>query len=359
MSSLSLPLALSVALAAGAFPRAARADGAADAQRAKELFEHGRDLRSHGNCADALPLFQKAYSLYPTGLGSLRNVAICDETLGRMASARSAWRELRRALGANADPKYAGWTDDADHAAARLAPQVATLTIDLSVVETAGGAARPVGPADGIDVTVDGQAVAREQLGAPIEHDAGTIVVRAVGASGAAPDEATVALTAGVSKHVALHVTIATATPTAVATSAATSATSAPVPAADPATFGPDGPEPPHPSPLRMGAWVALGIGAAGLTGALVSFSFRQSALADLATSCPNYAGGTCDPAKESIVSSDVNRGRTASTLINVFGAVGLAGAAAGVALFTLSRSPSSKTAVVLTPNGVAAAGAF
>jgi hypothetical protein len=356
LRSLSLPLALSAALVAGALPRAAHADGAADAQRAKELFEHGRDLRSHGNCADALPLFQKAYSLYPTGLGSLRNVAICDETLGRMASARSAWRELRRALGANADPKYAGWTDDADHAAVRLAPQVATLTIDLSVVETAGGAGRPVGPADGIDVTVDGQAVAREQLGAPIEHDAGTVVVRAVGASGAAPDEATVALAAGESKHVALHVTIATATPTAVATSAATRA---PGQVAEPATFSPDGPAPARPSPLRTSAWVALGIGAAGLTGALVSFSFRQSALAELATNCPNYAGGTCDPAKESMVSSDVNRGRTASTLINVFGAVGLAGSIAGVTLFALSRSPSSKTAVVLTPNGVAAAGAF
>lgn len=341
---------LSAALLAGAVPRAAQADATADAARAKELFEHGRDLRSHGNCADALPLFQKAYSLYPPGLGSLRNVAVCEESLGRAASARSAWLELRRALSTNKDPKYAGWPEDADRAAARLAPQVATLTIELAVVETAGGAGRPVTPADAIEVMVDGQAVTREQLGAPIEHDPGTVVVRAVSTAGGSPDEATVALAAGENKHVPLRVTLATST----------SATSAPQPAAGVPAIVPEAEQPvKRASSLRTGAWIALGVGAAGLTGALVSFSFRQSALGDLAANCPNYASAPCAPAKETVVASDVNRGRTASTLLNVFGAVGIAGTVAGVALFTLSKSPSNKTAIVLTPTGVAATGAF
>lgn len=334
-------------LVTAALPRAAKADIAADAARAKDLFEHGRDLRSHGDCADALPLFQKAYALYPPGLGSLRNVAICRETLGRMASARSAWLELRRALSTSNDPKYAGWSEDADRAAARLAPRVATLTIDVAVAEAAGVAGRPAAPTDGIDVTVDGQPLAREQLGASIEHDPGSVVVRAAGATGAVPDEATVVLAAGESKHVALRVTIASATPP-------------PNPAAESPAIAP-GPEQParRASQLRTGAWIAFGVGAAGLTGALISFSFRQSALGDLGANCPNYASAPCEPSKQSIVASDVNRGHTASTLVNVFGAIGIAGSVTGVALFTLSKSSSNRTAVVLTPTGVAAAGAF
>ncbi len=337
---------LTAVLVTAALPRLAKADAAADAGRAKDLFEHGRDLRSHGDCADALPLFQKAYALYPPGLGSLRNVAICRETLGRTASARSAWLELRRALSTNNDPKYAGWSEDADRAAARLAPHVATLTIDVAV-DAPGEAGRPAAPTDGIDITVDGQALAREQLGAPIEHDPGSVVVRAVGATGTAPDETTVVLAAGESKHVALRVTIASATPPA-----------------NPAAESPaaaSGSEQParRASPLRTGAWIAFGVGAAGLTGALISFSFRQSALGDLSTNCPNYASAPCDATKQSVVASDVNRGHTASTMLNVFGAIGIAGSVAGVALFTLSKSSSNRTAVVLTPTGVAAAGAF
>ncbi len=344
MRLLSLSTVLSAVLVAAVVPRVARADGAADPARAKELFEHGRDLRGRGDCADALPLFQKAYSLYPAGLGSLRNVAACQEALGRTASARTAWLELRRALGANGDPKYAGWTEDADRASARLAPLVASLTIDLSLVETAGGPGRPVGPGDGVDVTIDGQALAREQLGTPIEHDPGTVVVRAVGTAGATPDEASVALAPGESKHVTLRLTLASATPPP-AGEVPASATEG-EPTATPA------------SPLRRGAWIALGVGAAGLAGALVSFSFRQSALGDLGVNCPNYNSAPCDPSKEAVVSSDLDRGRTASTMLNVFGAVGIAGAVTSVALFTLSV-PSRKTAILLSPGGVSAAGTF
>jgi hypothetical protein len=59
-------------------------------------------------------------------------------------------------------------------------------------------------------------------------------------------------------------------------------------------------------------------------------------------------------------VTSDINQGRTASTLINVFGAIGLAGAATGVVLYTLSaRDSGNKTGLVITPTGVGAVGMF
>jgi hypothetical protein len=341
--------ASAVLLVAGAVPRAARADSASDAARAKELFEHGRDLRNHGNCADALPLFHKAYATYPAGLGSLRNVALCDEAVGRFASARAAWLELRHALAMTSDPKYAGWTDDADRAASRLTSKVATLTIDLAVVDAPGAAGRPVAPADGVEVTVDGQALAREQLGVAIERDPGTAVVRAVGASSVAPEEATVALAAGESKHVALSVTIAAAPPPPGA---------APVVESEPdATPADDAVS--RASTLRTGAWIAAGVGAAGITGALISLAVRQSALSDLEADCPNYASAPCDASAGAKALSDADRGHTASTLFNVLGAVGVAGSIASVTLFALSSSPATRTAIVLTPAGVGAAGAF
>ena len=113
---------------------------------AKDLFTRGRELRVRGDCAQRGRAVRKAYELYPAALGSLRNEAECEESLGRFASARRAWVDLKRALLTNADPKYDGWTQDADQAAARLAPKLATLTIDVNVVAP-GGEAAPAGRA--------------------------------------------------------------------------------------------------------------------------------------------------------------------------------------------------------------------
>ncbi|MGZ3424178.1 MAG: tetratricopeptide repeat protein, partial [Polyangiales bacterium] len=52
---------------------------------AKDLFTRGRDLRKNGDCPGAITLFSKAYQLYPQGLGSLRNLAECEEQIGKFA----------------------------------------------------------------------------------------------------------------------------------------------------------------------------------------------------------------------------------------------------------------------------------
>jgi hypothetical protein len=97
----------------------ARADTASDA---KVLFARGRALRGAGDCAGAVPVFQQAYALYPAALGSLRNIAECDEALGDREAARRAWLDLGRALAVHPEAKYAGWSEDASQAAQRLAP---------------------------------------------------------------------------------------------------------------------------------------------------------------------------------------------------------------------------------------------
>jgi hypothetical protein len=341
----SLSFALLAALAVAA-PRAARADGGGDAAHAKELFEQGRELRSRGNCADALPFFQRAFAAYPAGLGSLRNVAVCQETLGRPTAARKAWLDLRRAVAASTDPKYAGWVEDADRAAAHLAPKVALLAVDLDVVDPAGG----TGPSfDAVDVTIDGQAVTRAELGAPIEHDPGPVTVRATGPGIGAPDQQSFTLAAGVTQHVLLHVTLSAAV-TAPDPGAASSI-SASVDDTDPNAA--------RRSRLRTGAWIATGVGAAGLAGALIALSFRQSALGALGSDCPEYATSACAASKQAIVTADVNRGRTASTMFDAFGVVAVAGAAASVTLFTFAATSSGHAAVVVAPTSVGAMGTF
>jgi hypothetical protein len=344
-----LPAALFALVVAIPVTQAARAD-APDAARARGLFEHGRELRAHGNYADALPLFQKAYALYPQGLGSLRNVAVCDEALGKPASARTAWLELRRALASTSDPKYAGWIDDADRAAAHLATQVATLTIDVAVISSPGDVTRPATLSDGIDVTLDGQALAREQLGTPIERDPGSAVVRAVGAPGVLPQEAAVVLAAGESKHVALRLSFVPAQPT--------ESDPTPVPAAEVPSAQQGGTRS-RPAALRAGAWTSVGLGVASLGGALASFAVRQSALGALGADCPGYTSMPCNPSNQTSVTSDVNRGKTASTLVGVFGALGIAGTAGGIVLLSLSRRGQDSVALVVTPTGAGAAGAF
>jgi hypothetical protein len=348
----SLHVVLFGGLMAMALPWTARADGGTEAANApnapnagaaKDLFEHGRDLRARGDCAGALPFFQKAYAVYAPGLGSLRNIAVCQEALGHFASARDAWAELKRAVGASSESKYAGWNDDADHAIARLAPKVARVTIDLAVVEPGGEPA----PTDGVDVTIDGKALAKDRVGDPIDRDPGTFVVRAAGEGLLAPDEQTVVLAAGESKRVPLRLTLAAAPPRPSASASGEPA----------AAIGEPEERGHHGSPARTGAWVALGVGVAGVAGAVVSAVVRQTALSDLNASCNNNLAA-CDRSKQSTVTSDVNRGRTASTLLTVFGAVGIVGLGTGITLFAISR-PQAQAALILSPTGVGAAGTF
>lgn len=119
---------VSLAFAGSTFGRSAEADVAADA---KVLFVRARTLRLQGDCSNAVPIFRKAHETYPVALGSLRNLAECEETLGDFASAKSDWLILRHALRTNGNPNYEGWEEDADRGAERAAAKLARLTVDV------------------------------------------------------------------------------------------------------------------------------------------------------------------------------------------------------------------------------------
>jgi hypothetical protein len=309
---------------------AAHADPVSDA---KDLFAQGRDMRSHGDCAGAVGLFRKAYSLYPDGLGSLRNLAECDEQLGHFASSRREWLDLKRALVTHADPKYDGWAQDADQAAARLAPKLATVTLDVSIAGAGGGAAGT----KGVSVTLDGDPIAPALYGTPLERDPGHHVARATGDAVVQPQEQGVDLVAGDAKHLPLHVQVKAAP--SPPSSGATPATP------DRRTQADEDAENAR-ATKRVFAWIAIGVGGASLVGAGISLGVRQSALSSLNSECgANYSN--CQPSAHGTES----QGQTASTLVTVFSVLGGVGLVGGIALLATSMSPSQQQAgLVVTP---------
>src|SRR4029077_10004982 len=186
-------------------PSAAHADdGAADA---KDLFAQGRQLRAHGDCTNAIPLFRRAYEVYPVGLGSLRNLAECQEAIGHFASAHGTWLDLGRALLQHAEPRYAGWAQDAERGAARAASKVATLTVE--VTGTPPGAAP--GDPDGLEVTLNGEALSPSLLGTALERDPGKVLIRVTGRQIGAPREQWVELSEGQVRRVVVDLSVAPA----------------------------------------------------------------------------------------------------------------------------------------------------
>jgi hypothetical protein len=322
-----------VAVAICVAPSVVRADPASDA---KDLFARGRDLRAAGNCADAVSLFRKASDLFPSGLGSLRNLAECEEQLGHFASSRRAWLDLKRALVTEDAHKYDGWSQDAENAATRLAPKVTHLTVDVNAVDPGGATA----DASALEVTLDGEPLPIALLGTSLERDPGRHVVRVSGARVHDPQQKVVDLLTGDAVRVALRVVVASAKvdPNDV------------VPAAQSAQ-GVRGAAAADDDASRRGAtrrtvgWIAVGVGGASLVGAAISFAVRQSALDDVNGSCASHTG--CSTA----LAPTASRGQTASVLFDVFAPVGLVCVGGGLSLVLTSTPAAQTTGLVITPH--------
>lgn len=293
--------AAGVGLALATVAPAAHADPESDA---KDLFAKGRDLREKNDCGTAAPLFRKAWTIYPQALGSLRNLAECEEQLGHFASSRRAWLDLKRSLITNTDPKYNDWDRDAEEAAKRLQPKVASFVIDVIVKSPTGEA--PATEKSGIELFVNGEEVKGTLVGTPLERDPGNYLIRAQAKDGQ-PVEQSVSLNAGDNPHVTLRMTI---TPPA----------------------QPVGPAPEDHSMRRTIGWGVTGLGAALVVASGVTFLMRQGALGDVDDAC----GGDhekCDPNARSKISDSVDRGKTMSTLTTILLPAGLVGIGAGLVL--------------------------
>ncbi|MBX3224921.1 MAG: hypothetical protein KF795_30675 [Labilithrix sp.] len=276
---------------------------------AKDLFARGRDLRSANDCGSAAPLFRKAWQVYPQGLGSLRNLAECEEQLGHFASSRRAWLDLKRALiTAPNDAKYDGWDKDAEEAAARLKPKVAAFVVDVYVKSPDGEAL--ANENTGVEIFVNGESVGTTLVGTPLERDPGSYRIRAQ-MPDAQPVEQTVNVSAGDNPHVTMRLTVTPKPKTEVV-------------------------KEDHGTRRTIG-WIVAGVGAASLVGSGVTFLLRQGALSDLDDGCPERRN--CPDG----LRSTVDTGKTMSTLTSILLPVGVVGVGAGLALvFTSGSSTSS-----------------
>lgn len=300
----------------------------ADAESdAKDLFARGRDLRNKGDCANASPLFYKAWRIFPQGLGNLRNYAECEEQLGHFASSRRAWLDIKRTLlTAPNDPKYEGWEKDAEDAANRLKPKVAVVTIE--VIQKIGDQKKPANEKSGVELLINGEAVAPNLIGAPLERDPGQYTIRVQAADAPQPVEQGIALAAGDNKKVSLEITRIPKEP----------------------AKGPNaGVDPGYPngddkggSGTRTLGWVALGVGAASLVGSGVTFLLYNGAKSDLEGACGPDWENTCPQSKATERNDAVDQGKLMGTLSPIFLGVGVVGVGAGVALLLASPSKSS-----------------
>ena len=287
--------------------------GAAQEDDSKTFFATGRELRAAGRCDEAIVQFRRALDINPQGLGSLRNIAECEEQLGQLASARRSYWDLRRAVRQTNETKYQGWEKDAEEAYQRLGARVPRLTVRLSGREL-----------ERVRVTVDGKPLDPRLVGTELERDLGPHTV-AASYGGAAPVTRRIELAEAARETLVLEIPNPTA--------------QHPRPAALPVRD--------EGSPaLRTAGVVSLAVGGAALVGAVVSVVMRAGAKSDIEDICAEYESGTCATNERATVEDAKSRGDTATLLVNVFGAIAIAGIGAGVTLAILGSDGDDATEV-------------
>lgn len=288
---------------------------------AKTFFATGRELRLAGNCADAVLSFRRALEVYPEGLGALRNIAECEETLGLFATARRDWWDLRRAALQSNEPRYSSWSTDAEAHYKALAAKVGTMKIEIE-----GGEGNP-----GIRVIMDGKPLDPRLIGVALERDSGAHTVE-VFYGGAAPVTRKIDLAIGANQVVKLAIPSSTA------------------PGAPKGTpVGPStAPSGPRTRTLRTAGFIGLGLSGAGIVGTAVALGIRAGALSDIEDRCASVGDGySCPPDLE----GRYDTGKTASMLANVFAGVAIVGLGVGITLLIVDGSNAAPPSAAAGPS--------
>jgi hypothetical protein len=269
---------------------------------AKTFFAEGRRLRMAGDCVNSIVSFRRALEIYPEGLGSLRNIAECEEQIGQYASARIDWWALRRAALQSNEAKYQGWEKDAEAGYNRLNNKVGKLTVKIEGERL-----------ERVRIIVDGKPLDPRLYGVPLERDLGPHNIEAT-YGGASPLVVKRDLKEGGDEVVMLSIPSLSA-----AANEVDSTTKAHAPPGSLGTVD-------RGATYRTVGFVSLGIGAASLVGGAIALGIRQSALSDLNGKCA-APYQNCPSSVRSIAS----RGTAAATADEVLFTIGAVGAVAGV----------------------------
>ena len=149
-----------VLLCAVAMPVAA--DPGDDRARAVELFDDGRRLMLAGDAAGACAKFDEAIQIEPLAAGTMLNLGLCNEALGKYKTALD-WFRKAQVRATETDPPLPAAEREAREHATLLVGRVATIRI--------------VAPG-GASVSIDGEPVRRGDL-ARVEIDPGHHVLEA------------------------------------------------------------------------------------------------------------------------------------------------------------------------------------
>jgi len=305
----------------------------ADRASARSLASEGYDALERKDYATAVDRFRHADALVhaPTiGVDLARSLI----GLGRYVEAYERYQlVIREGVPKGSPASWKKAIDDAETEVATLEPRLAWVVIHV------------MGPLDP-QVTIDGIEVPEAALGARRAADPGRRTVHA-SAPGFEPDTKTVTLTEGKEQVVTIVLE------RAATAHAAGSPPPGPPPDARPAS---------HTS--RMPAWIAFGIGGAGLVVGGVTGVLALGVHSDLDARCPS---GTCYPANNTEahdLRSDLSRYHTFGTVSGVGFLVGIAGGATGAVLLVTGvaseRSPrNARLWPVVGPRGVGVAGRF
>jgi hypothetical protein len=317
----------------------ARADGvlpgvATPVQReqAQRKFMRGKDLFGRKKFDGALVEFRASIEIVASPNTRLQ-ISRALRALGRYVA---AYAELGRTMVeakelSAQDNRYQRAYDAAVQERSELQPLLGFVTLTVQH------------PAEGTRVLVGGEELRTAAWAEPVPVYGGKAEID-VETPGHAPIQNEVSVAAG-----------ATAQLTVDAQSGAPVTAEAPPPPAPP---------PPPPPPveahdhraLRPWAYVAGGVGVAGLATFAIFGAMAGSTYGDLNGAC---SGGSCPSSK----SGEISSGKTQQVVANVGLALGIVGAATGGVLFVLSMpktsSSSARADLVVAPNGVALRGSF
>jgi hypothetical protein len=340
-SALSLSVILSQTLA----PLPAFAQSDEQRAAARELATEGADAFDQGRYQDAIDRFTRAESLQHA-LPHLLFLARSHAKLKQYVKAREAYLKcINETLPPNASQGVRDAQSSAQSEISQVEGKIGRLAIQVQGKEQAKD----------LVVQVNGVALSAVLVGASNPIDPGDYKVDAI-ATGfrAGPESVTVG--EGERKEVVLTLAAdASAVPPGAAAGApppGTDPQAPPDPAAPPATPPADTGTGSGSNGMRIGSYVAFGVGAVGLglgTVFLLQSSSKRSEADDLCT----LPGGGCDSAVQDEVNTLDSDADSAGTIGVIGLVVGGLGVATGVTLFVLSSGSSSDKAASSETNGV------
>jgi hypothetical protein len=308
--------------------------GQGDAERAgaRAVALQGVQAFNESRWKDSVDLFTRAESLVHSPI-HLLYMARAHEKLGQLVQAYEAYRKIvREKLPADASAAMRNAQTDAQKELPQLEPRLPYVNV---VVE--GG---PPGAA--VNVTMDGVAVPPALVGVSRPADPGEHKFQAT-AEGLQSDVVTLMLKEGSKESIVLKLQpVAGQTPSGPVADPGAGSAGGQVTLGPAATPSEDGMS--KAKKLRIGSYVAFGVGAVGVgagTFFLISGLGKRGDADDLCS----VSGGNCPLEKKSEVDSLDSDANSALTLSLVGYGVGVAGVATGVVLYMMSKKQEAATA--------------